>query len=89
MAMSATKLMNFRVRPDVEAHLRAAAAVSDQSLTDFVIGAAEARATEILATNTVVPADYFDALLSALDGPAQPNEALRAAARRPRRVKRA
>jgi uncharacterized protein (DUF1778 family) len=88
MIMSATKLMNFRVRPDVEQHLRAAAAASDQSLTDFVIGAAEARATEILATHTVVPADYFDALLTALDAPAQPNEALREAARRPSRVKR-
>jgi uncharacterized protein (DUF1778 family) len=80
--------MNFRVRPDVEQHLRAAAAASDQSLTDFVIGAAQARAAEILATHTVVPADYFDALLTALDAPAQPNEALREAARRPSRVKR-
>lgn len=85
--MSTTRLMNFRVRPDVEQHLRAAAAASDQSLTDFVIGAAQARAAEVLATHTLVSADYFDALLIALDAPAAPNQALRAAARRPRRAK--
>lgn len=31
-----------------------------------------------------VPAAYFDRLLAALDGSAEPNEALRKAARRPR-----
>lgn len=84
--MTTATRLNFRVRPDAEQRLRAAAAASDQSLTDFVISAAEARADEVLATHTLVPADYFDALVAALDACAQPNPALRAAAQRPRRV---
>jgi uncharacterized protein (DUF1778 family) len=84
--MTATRL-NFRVRQDTERQLRAAAAASNLSLTDFVISAAEARAGEVLATRTLVPADYFDALVAALDSPTQPNDALRAAAQRPRLVK--
>ncbi len=82
---SATRL-NFRVRPDIEHRLRAAAAASDQSLTDFVISAAEARAAEVLADDTLVPADYFDQLVAALDAQVTANVALRQAASRPRRV---
>jgi uncharacterized protein (DUF1778 family) len=58
-------------------------------LTDFVISSAEARAEEVLASRTLVPADYFDQLIAALDEPVTPNEALRTLARRPRRVKQA
>ena len=83
--MTTASRLNFRVRPDTEQRLRAAAAACDESLTDFVIAAAEERADEVLATHTLVPADYFDQLLAALDEPVEPNEALRQAARRPRR----
>jgi uncharacterized protein (DUF1778 family) len=82
--MTAAPRLNFRVRPDTERRLRAAAAACSQSPTDFVISAAEQRADEILATHTLVPADYFDRLLAALDEPAEANEALRTAASRPR-----
>jgi uncharacterized protein (DUF1778 family) len=84
--MTTAARLNFRVRPDVERRLRAAAAATDQSMTDFVISAAEARADEVLASHTLVPADYFDPLLAALDAPDTPNEALRRVVRRPRRV---
>jgi uncharacterized protein (DUF1778 family) len=87
--MTTAARLNFRVRPDTEHRLRAAAAATEQSLTDFVISAAVARADEVLASHTLVPADYFDQLIAALDAPATPNEALRTAARRPRRVKQA
>jgi uncharacterized protein (DUF1778 family) len=87
MTAIATRL-NFRVRPETERRLRTAAAASNQSLTDFVISAAEERADEVLASHTLVPADYFDALLAALDEAPQPNEALISAARRRRRFKR-
>ncbi|HEV2886063.1 MAG TPA: DUF1778 domain-containing protein [Jatrophihabitans sp.] len=87
--MTTATRLNFRVRPDTEHRLRAAAAATDQSLTDFVISAAEARANEVLASHTLVPADYFDQLIAALDAPVIPNEALRTLARRPRRVKQA
>ncbi|HEX8081228.1 MAG TPA: DUF1778 domain-containing protein [Jatrophihabitans sp.] len=87
--MATAARLNFRVRPDTEHRLRAAAAATDQSLTDFVISSAEARAEEVLASRTLVPADYFDQLIAALDEPVTPNEALRTLARRPRRVKQA
>jgi uncharacterized protein (DUF1778 family) len=87
--MATATRLNFRVRADTEHRLRAAAAATDQSLTDFVISAAVARADEVLASHTVVPADYFDQLIAALDAPTTPNEALRTLARRPRRVKQA
>lgn len=82
--MAAAPRLNFRVRPDTERRLRAAAAACSESLTDFVISAAEQRADEVLATRTMVPSDYFDDLLAALDEPVEPNEALHTAANRPR-----
>lgn len=77
--------LNFRISPDAEQRLRVAAEASDQTLTDFVLGAAEARAEEVLATRTVVTSDYFDRLLSALDDPPTPIPELVRAARRDRR----
>ena len=47
----------------------------------------EDRAEQVLreqALVTTVPADFFDSLLAALDEPAQPSAALRAAAQRAR-----
>ena len=83
--MATATRLNFRVRPDTEERLRAAAAAMDQSLTDFVITAAEARADEVLATHTLVPADYYDQLYAAFDDPVKRDPALTAAARRRRR----
>ena len=84
MGAAASPRLNFRVRPETEARLRAAAAASGQSLTDFVISAAEDRADDVLATHTVVPAEYFSRLLEALDAPADTNAELRELAGRPR-----
>jgi uncharacterized protein (DUF1778 family) len=67
--------------------LRAAAAATDQSLADFVISSAEARAEEVLASRTPVPAGYFEQLIAALDAPAISSNPLRTLARRPRRMK--
>ena len=66
---STTARLNFRVRPKTERRLRAAADALGLTLTDFVIAAAELRADDVLATRTVVPADFYDALLRALDQP--------------------
>lgn len=81
MASTMDSRLNFRVRGEVERRLRAAASASDQSLTDFVISAAESRADEVLATRTAVPAEYFDQFLAALDAPVERNAALTRAAR--------
>jgi uncharacterized protein (DUF1778 family) len=66
---STTARLNFRVRPETEQRLRAAADALGLTLTDFVIAAAELRADDVLATRTVVPEDFYDALLRALDQP--------------------
>jgi uncharacterized protein (DUF1778 family) len=76
--------LNFRIAPDAEQRLRVAAEADHQTLTDFVLGAAEARAEEILATRTVVDSDYFDRLLSALGESPTPIPKLVSAARRRR-----
>jgi uncharacterized protein (DUF1778 family) len=65
--------------------LRAAADASQQTLTEFVLGAAEDRAAEVLVSRTVLPGDYFDQLLAALDAPPEPMPALARAAKRQRR----
>jgi uncharacterized protein (DUF1778 family) len=84
MATTAGRL-NFRITAEAEARLRAAAEASQQTLTEFVLGAAEERADEVLASRTVVPADYFDQLLAALDAPPEPMPVLSRAAKRQRR----
>ena len=61
--------LNFRVLPSAEERLRAAAAISSESLTEFVLGAAGQRADEVLASRTVVASNYFDRLVDALDEP--------------------
>ena len=85
--MTASPRLNFRVRPDTEQRLRSAAAACSETLTDFVISAAEERASDVLDKHTLVPASYFDGLLAALDRPATASDRLRAAAQRSRRFK--
>lgn len=85
--MTSSTRLNFRVRRETEDRLRRAAAACDQSLTDFVVSAAERRADEVLAAHTLVPPDYFDTLIAALEAPLIRNEELSRIARRPRRFK--
>jgi uncharacterized protein (DUF1778 family) len=61
--------LNFRVRPETEQRLRAAAGALDMSLTDFVVTAGMNAADDVLATTTVVPAQFFERLIAALDQP--------------------
>lgn len=85
--MAATARFEIRVRPDTKARLERAAALVQVPVSDFVRSAAEDRAEQILRehdTQTRVPADFFDDLLTALDAPAQPNAALARAALRAR-----
>jgi uncharacterized protein (DUF1778 family) len=85
--MSATARLEVRVRPEVKARIEHAAELAQVPVSDFVRSAAEERAELVLAehqTQTRVPADFFDALLDALDAEPQPNPALAAAAARAR-----
>lgn len=85
--MAATARLEVRVRPDSKARLERAAALVQVPVSDFVRSAAEERAERVLAeheTRTVVPAEFYDELLAALEAPARPNPALSRAARRAR-----
>ena len=87
--MAATARLEVRLRPDAKARLERAAALAHVGVSDFVRSAAEERAEQVLAeheTQTVVPGEFYDELLAALDAPAQPNPALDAAARRARQL---
>ncbi len=87
--MTASARLELRVRPDSKARLERAAALEQVPLSDFVRSAAEDRAEQVLRehdTQTIVPAEFFDELLAALDSPAQSNQSLSRAARRARHL---
>lgn len=63
--------------------------MANESLTEFVLHAAELRAEALLATHTLAPADYFDQMLDAMDRPSQVLPRLADAASRRRRMKHA
>lgn len=88
--MSATARLEFRVSPSDRARIEHAAELIGEPASTFARNAAEARADEILReyeATTRLPGEFFDSLyeaLEALDAPAVPNAALRAAADRMR-----
>lgn len=80
--MSATARMEFRLTPEERARIDHAAALAGEPVTAFARTAAEERAERVLRAHestTVVPDEYFDELLAALEQPAAPNAALRSA----------
>lgn len=84
-----TDRLETRLSPKERARIERAASMAGVSMSAFMVGAAVDRAEEIIAaaTTTVVPADYFDGLLAALDEPeAAPR--LERAAKRSRRTAR-
>ena len=78
-----TARMEQRTKPRVKARIRQAAALLGVDETAFVIGAALARADAVIAEHerTLLAAADREAFFAALDAPAEPTEALRAAAR--------
>lgn len=84
MDMASTERLHFRIRADTQARLRFAAEMEQESLTEFVLSAAEERAESVLSRRTTVSADFFDAMLDALSEPPHPNEAMQRVARSPR-----
>jgi uncharacterized protein (DUF1778 family) len=82
-----TDRMEARVSPDERDRIERAAAVAGVSVSAFLVSAAVERADEVIAesTITVVPADYFDKLLAALDEPESAPTLTRAATRAHRR----
>jgi uncharacterized protein (DUF1778 family) len=80
--MSKTARIEVRTDPEREALLKRAASLSNQTLTSFIVDAAERRAKEVLAevNTTVVTSAFFDELLDALERPPEPNAAMGKAA---------
>lgn len=86
--MAATQRVEFRIDPESRSRIEEAAAIARMPLSEFVRSAAEDRADEVLRNEreTIVPADFFDALIAALDEPPVPNEPLQRAAQRAREI---
>lgn len=85
--MPTSARLEVRVRPESKARIERAAALARAPVSEFVRSAVEERVERVMVEHeehTRVPAEFFDALLEALDAPAQPSEALARAARRAR-----
>lgn len=84
--MSQTARFEFRVHPDAKSRIETAAALTHESASDFARTAALQRAEDILRRQeaTLVPPDFFDALLTELDKPIERNERFSAAVHRAR-----
>ena len=82
--MPKTARIEVRTDPEHEALLKQAANLTNQTLTGFILEAAERRAEQVVAeaNTTVVPFAFFDQLLEALDQPAEPNLATRKSAQK-------
>jgi uncharacterized protein (DUF1778 family) len=76
--------MEFRLEPERAERIRYAASLERCSVSSFVVDAADERARRIIRDQqmTVVPSEYFDRLLAALDAPSEPNWVLANAAKR-------
>jgi uncharacterized protein (DUF1778 family) len=86
--MAQTARFEFRVRPEDKARIEAAAAIAHESASDFARAAAMERAEAVLHGQevTLVPPDFFDALMDSLDRPAARNQRLSEAASRAREL---
>lgn len=85
-----TDRIEARLSPRQRDRIDKAAAFEGQSLSSFIVAAAEEKAEQVIAarTTTVVPSEYFDLLLSAIDEADRAPQLERAAkrARRSRRI---
>lgn len=85
--MAATARLEMRMDPERRAYIERAAQILHLPLSEFVRGAAEERAAEVLRAyehETRVSPEFFEQLVDALDSPYEPNEPLRRAFRRAR-----
>ncbi|MEA2684872.1 MAG: hypothetical protein QOE93_67 [Actinomycetota bacterium] len=68
---SRSERVEARLSPEERGRIERAARSEGRSLSSFIVEAAVERADQILAepTVTVVPAEYFDRLVAAMDEP--------------------
>ncbi len=64
-----TERIEARVAPRDRARIDRAAALEGQSVSAFMVSAAAEKADQVIAarTTTVVPTDYFDRVIAAID----------------------
>lgn len=81
-----TETLNMRIDGERKRLIQAAATLENESLTAFVLSAAEIRAVEIMDAQriTEVPAEFFDDFFHALSD--EPTDKLVEAARRRRKI---
>jgi uncharacterized protein (DUF1778 family) len=79
-----TERVEARIAPDAHTRIKAAADLAHLSVSSFVVAAAAEKAERVIAENqvTVVPAEFFDQMLAALDAPPVINPVLAKAASR-------
>ena len=82
-----TERVEARLSPDERRRIEQAAEIAGESMSSFLVTAAVGRADDVVAAHltTIVPPDYFDALVTALDTPPDEMPRLAAAAQRARR----
>lgn len=82
-----TERVEARLSPDERRRIEQAAEIAGESMSSFLVRAAVSRADDVVAAHlsTIVPADYFDDLVAALDAPPDEMPRLAEAARRARR----
>jgi uncharacterized protein (DUF1778 family) len=92
MATDASTRLELRIQSESKRRIEHAANLVHESTSDFVRGAAERRADEVLLEHsavTIVPAEYFDRMIAALEESPRADPALsRAAAKARRSVRR-
>jgi uncharacterized protein (DUF1778 family) len=79
--------LEFRIRSDTKRRIEHAASLVGESVSDFARSASEQRAEQVLLKNdaiTIVPADFFDQLMDALEDEPTPSAPLARAASRAR-----
>ena len=84
MTRAASERIEVRLRPEQRRQVERASALLQMTTSDFIREAVAARAEQVLTEKaaTVVPPDFFDGLLAALDEPPRANPTLTAAAQR-------
>ena len=81
-----TETLNMRIDAERKRLIQAAATLENESLTSFVLAAAEIRAVEIMDAQRVteVPTEFFDDFFHSLSN--EPTDKLVEAARRHRKI---
>jgi len=83
MVRAASERIEVRLRPEQRREVEQASALLQMTTSDFIRETIAARAEQVLTEGaaTLVPPDFFDSLLAALEEPPRANHVLAAAAK--------